>query len=62
MPASGWQPGLTRSVASLPLADVKAYNVYKAQLPAGFYTFWFVIFPQDGSTHYDTKSVYVVPQ
>jgi hypothetical protein len=43
------------------VVDVPTYNLLKGKLYAGWYTFWFGIFPTDGSAHLDSAPLYIVP-
>jgi hypothetical protein len=58
---AGWKPGLFPSVKKYGVVDVPSYNVLTGKLYAGWYTFWFGIFPTDGSAHLDSVPLYIVP-
>ena len=58
----GFVPGLFPTLDGYPVEDVAPpYNVYDGTLPAGYYTFWFGVFADDGSVALDTVPVYVLP-
>lgn len=61
-PTLGWLPGLYPSLVDFPIFEVDPpYNVYDGTLFAGYYTFWFGVFANDGTMALDTMPVYVLP-
>jgi hypothetical protein len=54
-----WVAGLRPWRKGVALADLPEQNVLKAKLPPGYYSYWVVIEPTDGSEYSDGVPVFV---
>jgi len=54
-----WFPGFYPSLVDFPILDVDNFNLYNGTLPAGYYNFWFAVFPDGGDMAIDVVPLYV---